>query len=253
MRRRRLMRYAGASLLSAAGVGIASTLEKAIAQSSALSIQYLGHMCFTFAGGGTKILVNPFRSLGCTKGYRPPKVAANLVMISSQLLDEGAVEIVPGNPRLLYEAGVYQVDKLKIEGIRTNHDRVDGRRFGFNVAWKWRQAGIDILHLGGAAAPISVEQKILMGRPDVLLVPVGGGAKAYNPEEAKQAIEVLQPKIVIPTQYRATGANDTCDLVSLDAFLKLMSGTPVRRSGNTLSLTRRDLPGNGMVIQVMNY
>ncbi|WP_421656051.1 MBL fold metallo-hydrolase [Leptothermofonsia sp. ETS-13] len=254
MRRRQLIRYTGAGLVSALGVGITSRLERVQAQTSGLSIRYFGHTCFLFTGGGTRILVNPFRSLGCTAGYKPPKVAADLVMISSQLLDEGAVEIVPGNPRLLYEPGVYQVGKLRIEGIRMDHDRVGGRRFGVNVAWKWKQAGIELLHLGGAAAPISVEQKILMGRPDVLLLPVGGGPKAYTPEEARQAIDTLNPRLVIPTQYRTqAAAKEGCDLVGVDKFLSLMNGVPVRQGGNTLNLGRGDLPAKGMVIQVMSY
>jgi L-ascorbate metabolism protein UlaG (beta-lactamase superfamily) len=245
------MRYAGAGLVSALGVEKISGLNVAQAQTSGLSIRYLGHTCALFTGGGTRILLNPFRSLGCTAGYPAPKVGADLVMISSQLLDEGAVEIVPGNPRLLYEPGVYQVNKIRIEGIRMDHDRVGGRRFGVNVAWKWRQAGVNILHLGGAAAPISVEQKILMGRPDVLLVPVGGGPKAYTSEEAKQAVEALNPRLVIPTQYRTKAAKEGCDLVSVDSFLSLMSGVPVRRGGSTVTLGRGDLPSKGMVIQVM--
>jgi L-ascorbate metabolism protein UlaG (beta-lactamase superfamily) len=254
MRRRQLIRYAGAGLVSALGVRITSGLERAQAQTSGLSIRYLGHTCFLFTGGGIRILVNPFRSLGCTAGYKPPKVTADLVMISSQLLDEGAVEIVPGNPRLLYEPGVYQVGNLRIEGIRMDHDRVGGRRFGVNVAWKWKQSGIDLLHLGGAAAPISVEQKILMGRPDVLLLPVGGGPKAYNPEEARQAVETLNPRLVIPTQYRTqAAAKEGCDLVGVDRFLSLMSGIPVRKGGNTLNLRQSDLPAKEMVIQVMSH
>lgn len=252
MKRRQLIRYAGASLVSALGVGLTSGIQQAQAQASGLSIRFLGHTCFLLTGGGTRILVNPFRSLGCTAGYAPPKVAADLLMISSQLLDEGAVEIVPGNPRLLYESGVYQVGKLRIEGIRMDHDDVGGRRFGVNVAWKWKQAGINILHLGGAAAPITVEQKILMGQPDVLMVPVGGGPKSYTPEEAKQAVDALNPKIVVPTQFLTKAATKgSCDLVPVDAFLTLMKGTPIRKGGNTLNLTPRDLP-KSTVVQVMS-
>jgi L-ascorbate metabolism protein UlaG (beta-lactamase superfamily) len=254
MRRRRLLRYAGTGLLSAVGMELASRLEPSLAQSAGLSIQWLGHTCFLFTGSGLRILVNPFRTLGCTAGYRAPKVATDLVMISSQLLDEGAVEIVPGNPRLLYEPGVYQVGKLRLEGIRMDHDRLGGRRFGTNVAWKWNQGGISLLHLGGAAAPISVEQKILMGRPDVLFVPVGNGPKGYSPEEAKQAIATLNPKLVIPMQYRTKAAAQTgCDLVGVDQFLSLASGIPIRRGGDVLNLRPGDLPSKGVAIQVMSY
>jgi L-ascorbate metabolism protein UlaG (beta-lactamase superfamily) len=247
------MRYAKASLLTAVGMGAASGIERYQAQSGgSVNIQYLGHTCFLFSGGGPRILVNPFRSLGCTAGNRPPKVATDLVLISSQLLDEGAIEVVPGNPRLLYEAGVYQVSGKQIQGIRTDHDLVGGKRFGINVAWRWKQGGVDILHLGGAAAPITIEQKILMGTPDVLLIPVGNGAKAYSPEAAKQAIGVLNPKIIIPTHYRTAAANkETCDLVALDGFLSLMSGISVRRVGGSVALSASSIPRGGQSILVM--
>jgi L-ascorbate metabolism protein UlaG (beta-lactamase superfamily) len=215
-------------------------------------VKWLGHSCFLFTGDGRRILVNPFRSLGCTASYRPPKVAAEIVLISSQLLDEGAVDVVPGNPRLLYEPGVYQFNKKRIQGIRTEHDRLGGKRFGTNVAWQWKQGGLNLLHLGGIAAPISLEQKILMGRPDVLFVPIGGGPNVYTPAEAKQAIQVLNPKLIVPTHYRTKATKD-CDSVGVDQFLSLMSGTPVRRGGDTVSLRSSDVPKEGMAIQVFNY
>ncbi|PSB27028.1 MBL fold metallo-hydrolase [Stenomitos frigidus] len=253
MRRRQLMRYAGAGLLSTLGLGVASGRQGSSAQAGgALSVKWLGHSCFLFTGEGRRILVNPFRSLGCTAGYRPPKVATELVLISSQLLDEGAVELVPGNPRLLYEPGVYQFNKKRIQGIRTDHDRLGGKRFGTNVAWQWKQGGLNLLHLGGIAAPISLEQKILMGRPDVLFVPVGGGPNVFTPEEAKQAIQVLNPKLIVPMHYR-TKAVKECDSVGVEQFLTLMSGTPVRRGGDTMGLRSSDLPKEGMAIQVFSY
>jgi L-ascorbate metabolism protein UlaG (beta-lactamase superfamily) len=249
MKRRQFLGYAGVSAATVAASGFWNAVQ---AQSGGLSVTYLGHMCFLLSGSGQRVLVNPFKSLGCTAGYRPPNVSTDLVLISSQLLDEGAVDVVPGNPKLLYQSGAYEVSGLKIQGIDTDHDKVEGKRFGRNIAWKWNQGGISILHLGGAAAPISLEQKILMGTPDILFIPVGAGPKAYSPEDAKQAIGVLNPKLVVPTQYRTAAAKDQCDLVGLDSFLGLMGGTPVRKGGNSLSLGRGDIPKQ-MTIQVMNY
>jgi L-ascorbate metabolism protein UlaG (beta-lactamase superfamily) len=253
MKRRQVMHYARIGVLTAIGAGLGSSFSRTQAQTGqSVTVQFLGHTCFLFTGGGVRILVNPFRSLGCTAGYKPPKVAADLVLISSQLLDEGAVEILPGNPRLLYEAGSYQVNGRQIQGIRMDHDRVGGRRFGTNVAWRWKQGGLDILHLGGAAAPITTEQQILMGRPDLLLIPVGNGPKAYGPEEAKQAIDVLNPKIIIPTHYLTKAADkNACDLVPVDNFLNLMKGTRIQRVGGSISLSRGSLPNTGSLIQVM--
>ncbi|GAB1544131.1 MBL fold metallo-hydrolase [Scytonema sp. NUACC21] len=258
MKRRQLMSYAGAGIVTALGTTLGSEFQ-ANAQSkaqpgSSLSIQWLGHTCFLFTGGGTRILANPFRAIGCTAGYRPPKVQADLVSISSQLLDEGAVEDLPGNPKLIYEPGVYEFNSIKFQGIAINHDRKGGKQFGINTAWLWKQGGISILHLGGAAAAISIEQKILIGRPDVALVPVGGGPKAYNPEEAKQAIQVINPKIVIPTHFRTQAADSSaCDISPLDEFLKLMDGVTVRRSNSdTIAISPGNLPENS-AIQLLSY
>jgi L-ascorbate metabolism protein UlaG (beta-lactamase superfamily) len=250
MKRRQLIQYAGAGVVSA--IGVALSADRGAAQSSGVTIQALGHMAFLISGNGTRILTNPFRALGCTAGLAAPKVGADLVLISSQLLDEGAVDVVPGNPRLLYEAGSYDVSGIKLQGITMDHDRKGGKQFGQNIAWRWTQGGVTIMHLGGAAAPINVEQKILMGSPDVVMLPVGGGAKAYNPEEAAAALKILNPKIVIPMQYRTSAAKaGACDLAAVDAFLKLMGNTPVRRGGSSLSLAKANIPKEGMIIQVL--
>ena len=247
MKRRQLLGYVGMGATLALG----SSAGVVRAQSGGVTVRSLGHMSFLISGNGQRILVNPFKSIGCTAGYPAPTVNTDLVLISSQLLDEGAVEVVPGNPQLLYEAGAYDVKGTKFQGIATDHDRVGGRRFGTNVAWRWTQGGVTMLHLGGSAAPIGLEQKILMGSPDVVFVPVGGGPKAYTPEEAAAAIKVLNPKIVVPMQYKTSAAKGECELGEVDKFLSLMTGISVRRASGSIDVTKSNLPAS-MVIQVIN-
>lgn len=255
MKRRQLIRYAGAGFLATLATGVSSQWQSYRAQTGELSIQWLGHTCFLFAGNGQKVLVNPFKPLGCTAGYRPPKVASDLVLISSQLLDEGFAEGLPGNPRLLYEPGLYQLDGKQIQGIEMPHDKEGGRRFGLNTVWKWNQGGLNIVHLGGAAAPINIEQQILLGRPDILLLPVGGGPKAYNPQDAKQAMLSLNPKMVIPTHYRTqAGDAKVCDISPIDDFLSLVPESSVRRiNSDTITVSPADLPASGPVVSVFSY
>ena len=247
MKRRQLLGYVGMGATLALG----SSAGVVQAQSGGVTVRSLGHMSFLISGNGQRILVNPFKSIGCTAGYPAPKVSTELVLISSQLLDEGAVDVVPGNPQLLYEAGAYDVKGTKFQGIATDHDRVGGKRFGTNVVWRWTQGGVTMLHLGGSAAPIGLEQKILMGSPDVVFVPVGGGPKAYTPEEAAAAIKVLNPKIVVPMQYKTSAAKGECELGDVDKFLALMSGVSVRRASGAIDVTKASLPAS-MVIQVIN-
>jgi L-ascorbate metabolism protein UlaG (beta-lactamase superfamily) len=223
---------------------VAQLPQTAQAQGGGVTAQWLGHTCFVFSGSGIRILVNPFRPIACTRGLPAPRVSADLVMISSRLMDEGFIEGLSGRPKLLFEPGSYRVSGLQIQGVKSNHDRVGGFRFGENVCWAWTQGGVRIVHLGGIASPITIEQKILFGKPDLLLIPVGGSDKAYNAEEARAAITALQPRMVVPTHY-STGASDpkTCNLSTVDEFLKLMAGTPIRRGGGSLSLSPGSLPG----------
>jgi len=252
MKRRTFIPYASAGLATLLGTGLLA--QRGQAQSAGVTIQYFGHTCFLFSSGGRRILVNPFRAIGCTAGYRPPRVNADLVMISSRLFDEGTLDGLPGNPRLLAEPGDYEVNGQRIQGIQIAHDREGGRRFGFNVIWRWEMGGVNLTHMGGAAAPVEVEQQILVGRPDVMLVPVGGGPKAYTAEEAKAAIEMLNPRIIIPTHYRTSAADpNACDISPLDDFLAGMEGTPVQRQGNTWTVSPGNLPNEGRRIVVMSY
>ncbi len=255
MKRRQLIRYSGASCLAAIATGIGSRFQPSSAQTpDVLSVQWLGHTCFLFTGSGRRVLVNPFRTIGCTQGYRSPQVQADFVFISSRLLDEGASENLPGNPQLIYQAALYDFLGNQLSGITTDKDREGGRSLGQNVAWLWTQAGIKILHLGALASPISLEKKILMGTPDLLFLPVGGGKKSYTPDEAKKALATINPKIVIPTHYRTPAADHECDLSPLEDFLTLMKDLPIQRSeSDTIKISSNSLPAKGPIIQVLNY
>jgi L-ascorbate metabolism protein UlaG (beta-lactamase superfamily) len=275
MKRRQIIKYAGTTLLAAIGTSSAGAIIAAPPPKkpnatpakikprstttkpplNAVTVQWLGHSCFLFSSNGFKVLVNPFQPIGCTAKYRAPQVNADLVLISSYLLDEGFPDNLTGNARILSNPGDYEIKNIKFQGITIPHDRNGGRRFGTNTAWRWQQAGVNILHLGGAAGTIELEQRILMGSPDVLLIPVGGGDKIYNAQEAKQIIDTLKPKLVIPTQYRTPAADPkACDIQPIDKFLEVVQGWETKRlDTDRIAIAPRDLPKDRTVVRVFNY
>ena len=124
-----------------------------------------------------------------------------------------------------------------------------GRRFGNATIWRWQQGGLNFAHLGGTAAPLSGEDRVLLGRPDVLIIGVGGGGKVYDGEEAAEVVRQLNPHRVIPVQYVNGEAPSGCDQGGVQPFLDAMGGTQVRQVGPSLSL-----PSNlndNTVIEVM--
>lgn len=224
----------------------AVALPLAASANTGVTITSYGHSALLIQGGGAKVLVNPFKAVACASGLAEPRLSANVILASSLLLDEGA-PVAKG--KFLSQPGSYRLAGLKIEGISAPHDRFGGRRFGQATLWRWNQGGLSFAHLGGTAAQLSPEDRVLLGKPDVLIIGVGGGAKVYDGAEAAAVVRELAPKRVIPVQYVSGKTPANCDQSSVEPFLEAMKGTSVKRVGRVLSLPGK--LGEGTQIDVM--
>lgn len=198
-------------------------------------------------GGGHSVLLNPFKAVGCAEGLSEPKnVSADVVLASSELADEGNRNV---RGLFLSEPGSYRIRDLALEGFTAPHDRFGGRRYGLATAWQWVQGGVNFVHLGGSVSPIRFQEKLLVGRPDVLVIAVGGGAKVYNAREAAAVVKYLNPKIVIPVQYVRGTNPSSCDQTGIEPFLEAMEGIQVRDVGKTFNV--RGKISDELVIKLM--
>ena len=236
----------GRAIAFLAASAMVSGISCSAVQAAGVSITSYGHSALLIRGGGQSVLVNPFRAVGCAAGLAEPRVSANVTLASSELPDEGARI---GGGTYLSKPGSYRVGGMDLEGFSAPHDRMGGRRFGNATIWRWQQGGLNFAHLGGTAAPLSGEDRVLLGRPDVLIIGVGGGAKVYDGEEAAEVVRQLNPRRVIPVQYVNGEAPSGCDQGGVQPFLDAMSGTQVRKVGPSLSLPS-DL-NDSTVIEVM--
>ncbi len=211
-----------------------------------VSITNYGHSALLIKGGGKSVLLNPFMAVGCATGLTEPRIKVDVVLASSELADEGA-RIAKGT--FLVEPGSYRVGGVNFEGLSLPHDRIGGRRFGLATLWKWKQGGLNFAHLGGSASPLNTEEKILLGRPDVLIIAVGGGAKVYDGIEAARIVGELNPKRIIPVQYVIGKPPKNCDQKGVESFLEAMQGIEVKEVGKTYLLPS-SIP-NGTQIHIM--
>jgi len=234
------------ALLTRTLAAAAVALPLAASANTGVTITSYGHSALLIQGGGAKVLVNPFKAVACAAGLAEPKVSANVILASSLLLDEGA-PVASG--KFLSQPGSYRLAGLKIEGISAPHDRFGGRRFGQSTLWRWNQGGLSFAHLGGTAAKLSPEDRVLLGKPDVLILGVGGVAKVYDGAEAAAVVRELAPKRVIPVQYVSGKTPANCDQSSVEPFLEAMKGTSVKRVGRVLSLPGQ--LGEGTQIDLM--
>ena len=220
-----------------AATGLALSLQAAADAGGGVSISSYGQRALLIQGGGQSVLLNPYKAVGCAAGLPEPRVKAGVVLASSELADEGARGIATG--RFLVAPGSYKVGGLNLEGFASPHDRMEGRRFGNATIWRWQQGGLDFAHVGATAGPISGADRVLLGRPDVLIIGVGGGSKIYDGKEAAAVVKQLNPKRVIPVQYVNGDAPANCDQEGVQPFLEAMGRSTVVNPGRSI-----DLPAN---------
>ncbi len=204
-----------------------------------LILKSFGHSQFLIKGNGKSILINPFKAVGCASQFRESlNIKKDLILASSRLADEG---YNPNDDLMFVEPGTYEYDDLIFNGISIPHDRLNGRRYGNATVWTWNQSDFKIVHMGGAAGEITFEDQIIINRPDILFISIGGGIKSYSGEEAFNIIEILNPKIIIPVHFLTTKKNiDNCDLSNEDKFLENISQYEVKYIGKELKLNSKE-------------
>ena len=203
-----------------------------------LILKSFGHSQFLIKGNDKSILINPFKAVGCASQFRESlNIEKDLILASSRLADEG---YNPNNDLMFFEPGTYEYDNLIFNGISVPHDRLNGRRYGNATVWTWNQSNFKIVHMGGAAGDITFEDQIIINRPDILFISIGGGIKSYSGKEAINIVEILNPKIIVPVHFLNTKKNiDDCDFSNEDKFLENMSQYKVKYIGKELKLNSK--------------
>jgi len=212
-----------------------------------LLLESLGHGSFLIKGKEKSVLLNPFKAVGCASDLNEPKgVNADFILASSKLADEG---YNPNDNLMFVEPGVYKYRDILLNGIEIPHDRFGGRRFGMATVWSWDQNNLKIVHMGGAAGEIDINSQIILSRPDILFISVGGGIKSYNGNEASQIVKILNPSIVIPVHF-VKGKNiiDGCDFSNADLFLKNMKDFKVKYLGKSFKINSKRIDKNTIYI-----
>ncbi len=208
-----------------------------------LILKSFGHSQFLIKGNGKSILINPFKAVGCASQFKESiDIEKDLILASSRLADEG---YNPNNDLMFFNPGTYEYDDLIFHGISVPHDRLNGRRYGNATVWTWNQSDFKIVHMGGAAGDITFEDQIIINRPDILFISIGGGIKSYTGKEALNIVEILNPKIIVPVHFLNTKKNiDDCDFSNEDKFLENLSQYKVKYIGKELKLNSRKYTDN---------
>lgn len=209
-----------------------------------MKIQYLGHSSFKLTDStGISVVTDPYAP---QIGFFMPKVSANAVTISHHHFDHDNAAAVGGNPQIIDKAASYQLEGVKISAIKSFHDPVGGKMRGENVIFKFNMDGLTVCHLGdlGEACSAELIERILP--VDVLLIPVGGNY-TIDAKTAKEYVDRLMPKIVIPMHYRTNDLN--VDIENLDGFINLFDEDTIeKRDSSEIEISRSNLSSGTKVV-----
>ena len=215
-----------------------------------MKIRYLGHSSFLLTdSAGTAVVTDPYYA---SIGYVMPRVTADAVTVSHHHYDHDNVKAVGGTPVILDKAKSYGLAEVAISAVESFHDDRGGALRGKNVIFKFRMDGLNVCHLGDLGEKCSQELIEAIMPVNVLLIPVGGNY-TIDAMAAKEYVDRLKPKVVIPMHYRCRGG--VIDIGKVDEFISLMKdgGVECSEAGAETELTSDDVKNKAARVIVMNF
>jgi L-ascorbate metabolism protein UlaG (beta-lactamase superfamily) len=207
-----------------------------------VDIVWNGHACFRLRGRDAIIVTDPYDR---TTGFPPLKVTADVVTISHTHPHHASLELVqPATERVrcVDGPGEYEMAGSLIEGVATYLDKQKGKERGKNTSFMIHLDDVSVCHLGALAHTLNSAQIEALKDPDVLLVPVGGGA-TLDAAAAAEVVSQLEPRIVIPMLYGTPGV----DSEPVDRFCHELAVTELTIQPR-LQVTRTSLPEETRVV-----
>ena len=175
------------------------------AASGFVEVTWFGHAFFQVtSSAGTKIITDPFRYMG----YPMPEVWPDVVTVSKETRNHSNVNLAKGDPLVLRGLGAWGLEWNEINTTFRDvliynvpvHMPSWYDDFRKGSAFVFEMDGMCICHTGDLGEPFNEDQLDLIGHIDILLVPIGG-SYTMSPENAREVVEQLKPKIAIPMHY----------------------------------------------------
>ena len=160
-----------------------------------IQIQWLGHSCFRVECQGYVIVLDPF-SPGSVPGCKDiQNVEADQVLCSHEHGDHN------------YRAGVIlredgPENPFTVTALPWYHDGQQGAQRGPNTIYVLEAQGLRVAHFGDVGCMPSQEVLDQLQNLDAIMLPVGGHF-TVGPQEAMDIVKAIQPRVVIPMQYRS--------------------------------------------------
>lgn len=194
-------------------------------------LTWYGLSCFKIQEKETTAFTDPYSN---ETGLRPPRLSnADIISVSRKDLLKN-VKTMKDDALIISGSGEYEARGVMINGIPASYSKEEGE----NTIYTIKVSGMVICHLGTQHGDLTDEELDKIDGVDILLIPIGGGT-SFSTEQAIQVINKIEPRIVIPINYKIPKLKPK--LESLDKFCKEM-GAPKNKVLPKLTIKKKNLP-----------
>jgi L-ascorbate metabolism protein UlaG (beta-lactamase superfamily) len=214
-------------------------------------IHWYGHAAFLIETGGTRIILDPFRSPD-SGGYAPIDEAADIVVVSHEndRYHSHLGQIIP--PFEVVKAMELPPEGREVLGIRFEAIRVfesPEKLEGDEVAIvHFRTEGLHLAFLGDLGHSLDKNELAMIRGADVVLVPAGGPPTIDFPMIGP-LLEAIGPRIVVPMHYKTPRIN--LNIQPVERFFEALPGWPVENlASSEFTIDRETLPESRRIIRL---
>ena len=212
-----------------------------------MKIKWYGHAAFRVTtAGDVNIIIDPYESggFGGAISYGPIKDRADIVLISHDHADHNHTASIEGTFREVREQGTYDIGGVKIRALPSFHDATGGKERGRNLIFIIEADGLTLAHLGDLGHPLDADRVKALGKPDVLMLPVGG-FYTMDAAVATAVMNDLKPSYTIPMHFKT--AKVEFPIAGVGEFTKGKKGVRTI-NGSELEVTKARLPKEPEII-----
>jgi L-ascorbate metabolism protein UlaG (beta-lactamase superfamily) len=179
---------------------------------AALLIEWLGHATFQITSSkGTRVLTDPHGAYDLPH----PTLPQHIVTSSHPHGPHSSVGMAAGTPVIFHgltpggenwQKVSTTVRDVSLYLVPAFHDKSRGMQRGKNAIFVFRVDDICVAHLGDLGHLLTPEQLKMMGKIDIVLVPLAGGFYTVTASEAREVTRQVKPRIAIPMHFWWEGA-----------------------------------------------
>ena len=198
-------------------------------------ISWLGEAGIRIQSKDTVVIIDP---PAASTGFKPTRQAVQIIALTQA--DGRDAKSLTGEPFMIDSPGEYERQNVFIYGLPIAAD--PGR-----VHFRLETEDLSLGHLGNLAVKLDNGQAGAFEEVDILFVPVGGKS-VLDAEEAAELVSQIEPRIVIPIQFKIPGHPSAYG--SIEAFLKEM-GAKSAATIDKLKIVKKDLPAEETKVIVL--